>query len=153
MPTLPSGLRLGLSDHLIPEDVGTNFFSCPKNHFWHLDYDIPEGGYLPGDEGLYGYKKTPVPKTIEKLSPYVAVVIRRNEPPKEGWFYWRGEVLSDFPRYTQLTEEDSNVWLEWLAGNQNQEYLDKLLERCRVQAKNNEHAAGWFTVHTSLRPD
>ena len=53
MPTLPSGLRLGLSDHLIPEDVGTNFFSCPKIHFWHLDYDIPEGGYLPGDEGLY----------------------------------------------------------------------------------------------------
>ena len=62
---VPSGFELGLHNFLVPEELGKDFFSCPKGHFWYKKFEEPPaGGYWEGN-GPFKYAHAKVPITFK----------------------------------------------------------------------------------------
>ena len=131
MSGLPSGLTLAIGEFLIPDNIGRKFIGWPEGYFWYKKFDDPPSGGYWDSEVLFHYDHAQTPTTIEELFPYVQVFFRQDD----GNFYWKGDVLSEFPRYIQLSDEDITAWNRWLETEQ-QEWLNNLLEKCRKQSKN-----------------
>lgn len=142
MPTLPSGLTLGLSPEAIPEEMPVHWFECPDGHFW---YEAPDVSLSPPpwsrDEppSFQDYLHAPVPCDRSALAPFVRVM--RRDP--DGVWWWAGDTLADFPRYTVLDDADLAAWRAWLARPEVGATLDAWVERCRAQARGNGGASGF----------
>jgi len=52
-------------------------------------------------------------------------------------------MLSEFPKYGTLSDEDTREWNNWLERNDVQQLLDRAIEKCRVQAEANKDATGY----------
>ena len=63
-----------------------------------------------------------------------------------GMMYWRGEMLSEFPKYGSLSEEDSAEWRKWLETVPVKEFLDSAIIKCQQQAEINKDARGYAVV-------
>ena len=84
----------------------------------------------------------PVPTTRKMMEKYIRVGIGR----EDGKFYWRGEMLSEFPKYGALSEEDGAEWRDWLETLPVEEFLDKAIIKCQQQAEINKDAGGHAVV-------
>ncbi len=147
MPTLPSGLRLALGDKLILKTVERNFFSCPEGHFWYKNFDEPPPGGYWDTQGMFAYAHAEVPTTIEELSPYIQVLVKREDDS----FYWKGDVLSDFPRYIELSSEDLAAWNVWIRSPELEPWLLGKIETCYEQSIEAQKATGFLVVDEFLK--
>ena len=143
--TLPSGLTLMLDgSHIMEPD--RNWFTAPDNYFWYM---TPAEETLPPftrDDSFFRRPETaPVPQSSEGVELYIAVVIGLTD----GMVYWRGDMLSGFPKYGMLSKEDDDVWREWLNTNEVKEFLDRMVIRCQTQAEVNKEAIG-YAVMTNI---
>lgn len=140
MPTLPSGLSLGLSRDAI-FDPGENWFSCPDNHFWYWTPD-PEAGLGPfasGDEIIQIPTHAIVPSSPQEAQDYVRVIVFESETG----FYWPGEWLSSFPKFITLDDLDLAAWQAWLAAPQTIRFLEDTISKCQEFAINSTDAQGY----------
>jgi hypothetical protein len=121
MPVLPSGLKLALLiDHIMEPD--TNWFRAPEGHFWY---------WAPAEENPPPFSDkqvsenapvtAPVPLSREAMKSYVRVCLGI----EDGMMYWRGEMLSEFPKYGTLSEEDNMAWQKWLSRDDVDVFLDR----------------------------
>jgi hypothetical protein len=137
LPVLPSGKVIEISNEAILEP-GTHWNRCPPGHFWYLTPDM-ETNPPPFDsspqELAQDYAHAPIPRTGAEAMNYIYVLHRR----ADGAFSWHGEWLSEYPRPGDLTEEDAVAWRAWLHSEELRQYLEKTLEKCRLQAEVNEH--------------
>lgn len=139
MPLLPSGLKLALTiDHIMEPD--RNWFKSPPGHFW---YWTPTEKNIPPfslDQKLESMPKTaPIPSSREAMECFVRVCIRlENE-----LMYWRGEMLSEFPKYGTLSDEDNKAWREWVNSDKVRAFLDSAIIKCQTQAEINKEAVGY----------
>jgi len=144
MPMLPSGLQLALDTRHIMEPT-TNWFRAPEGHFWFWTPDA--GTKEPPFEFGYGFLQdavtAPVPQSVDEVLPFVRVLLII----EDNKYYWRGETLADFPRFGELTDADHAAWREWVRGESCQEFLERAIKKCRVQAEVNRHAQGFATFH------
>jgi len=135
--TLPSGIELGLYiGHILEPD--RNWFKAPEGHFWYgvPDLEANQPPFGPDDEWLQKYETAPVPKSRVEAEQYARVCIAT----ADGMMFWRGETLSEFPKYGPLGKEDMKAWLEWLATDTVQNFLDKAIVRAATQAEINKEA-------------
>ena len=140
MPTLPSGLRLGISRDAI-FDPGENWFSCPDNHFgyWTPDPEAGVGPFASGEEIIQIPTHAIVPSTTQEAQPYVRVIVLESETS----FYWPGEWLSSFPKSIVLDELDLAAWQAWLASEQTTKFLEDTISKCQEFAVNGRGAQGY----------
>lgn len=111
MPVLPSGLKLALLiDHIMEPD--RNWFKAPANSFWlWVPAEENPPPFSPEQVWEQVPQTAPIPSSREMMEKYVRVCIGL----ENGMMYWRGEMLSEFPKYGTLSEQDSIEWREWLA--------------------------------------
>ena len=107
MPTLPSGLTIGIGHQAIPKSVGSDWFKCPEGHFWYKrpDISITPPPYDGTTEILEDWVHAPVPESIDEVKQYLYVLYRQ----PDGKFQWRGEWLIEFPQTGQLSKEERPV--------------------------------------------
>lgn len=139
MPTLPSGLKLMIDRGHILEPK-KEWFETPENHFWY---------WSPAPENLPPFTKddvweaelasAPVPTSREEMTGYIRVCIGTDD----GMAFWRGEMISDFPKYEKLSEEDLLAWKDWLVMQRTIDFVDETIEKCREQAEVNKTATGY----------
>jgi tetratricopeptide (TPR) repeat protein len=143
MPLLPSGKNLYISRALIL-DPDPNFFNCPEGHFWYRTADtlISPPPYPPGTQVVMGFAHAPVPKDREEVKKYIQVLIGL----EGNAYYWRGDLLSDFPADGELDEADLAAWNEWLESEGTTDFLDGAIEMCRSQAESNVNNSGRLVV-------
>lgn len=149
MPTLPSGLKLGLMiNHIMEPD--RNWFRAPEGHFWYWQ-PVPEISppFVPGQELRSRPATAPVPTSRETVAKHIRVGIGR----EGGRFYWRGETLSEFPQYGSLSEEDAIKWQKWLEIESIQEFMDSVINKCQIQAEINKDATGYAMVTDAIKND
>ena len=143
MPTtLPSGLLLMLDGSAILEP-DRNWFIAPENHFWYMtpaDETLPP--FAQNDIICRRPETAPVPQSREGVEPYIAVVIGLSD----GMVYWRGDMLSDFPRYGMLSRVDDDAWRNWLSSSAVSVFLDRMVIRCHTQAEINKDALGYVVM-------
>ena len=143
MPTLPSGKIFYISRELVLEP-NTNFFHCPEGHFWYRtpDVAINKPPFEPGSTLIMDFAHAPVPMDREEAKRFVQVLIglEGNE------YYWRGDVLSEFPPPGELDEADLAAWNEWEQSDSVREFLDETIEKCRIQADANKNNTGMHAV-------
>jgi hypothetical protein len=140
MPKLPSGLQLAISRDSLFDHEG-NWFSCPDGHFWFWA-PSPEMGPPPYDleaEMTSHAVHAPAPEHREEAKKYLRVLEMR----PDGKYAWRGEWLSEFPKYTKLDERDLAAWNEWLRGPGVDEFLDATIEECHRLAAISRSARGY----------
>ena len=140
MPTLPSGLRLGISRDAI-FDPGENWFSCPDNHFWYWTPD-PEAGVGPfasGEEIIQIPTHAIVPSTTKEAQHYVRVIVFESETG----FYWPGEWLSSFPALIALDDLDQAAWNAWLEAPVTIKFLEDTIAKCQEFAASSSLAQGY----------
>lgn len=141
--TLPSGIELGLLiAHILGPD--RNWFKAPEGHFWYgvPDLEANQPPFGPEDEWLQKYVTAPVPKSRAEVEQYVRVCIGTDDE----MMYWRGETLSDFPKYGPLSKADMKTWLEWLDTDTVKNFLDKAIARAATQAEINKEAQDFVIV-------
>ena len=143
MPELPSGLKLGLLDDAL-FDPGTNWFTCPDNHFWYWapDDDMGPPPFPRGSEIVQSPKHAAVPDDIEGVKAFIRVVVFG----EDGGGYWTGEWLSTFPAHITLDTADTAAWQKWLSDTAQTTYFEKTLERCRAYAKRSAGARGYAVI-------
>ena len=143
---LPSGLKLALSrDALF--DHGGNWTKCPEEHFWFWA-PAPELGPPPFDlladvEIMQIAEHAPAPKNREEVKAFIRVLEMRTDE-KLGW---RGEWLSTFPRYTNLSTEDIAAWNKWIESPETKTFLDEALAECTRLANLSHKAQGYVLLH------
>jgi hypothetical protein len=135
MPRLPSGRQLAIS-HANFIAPGTHCFACPEKHFWYQTPDLainpPPYGPLEGDI-IMDFAHAPVPETREEAARYVIVLFERSEDR----YYWPGHWLGDFERPEDWSDRDWKSWQEWLSTPRVQDYLDRVIGKCRAQSEEN----------------
>jgi hypothetical protein len=140
MPTLPSGLTLGISREAL-FDPGVNWFSCPENHFWYWTPD-PETGLGPfpsGHEIVQIPKHAAVPASTEEAKQYVRVIVFDSDTT----FYWPGEWLSPFPALITLDDLDLAAWQAWLGEPERVKFLEDTIAKCQELAISSRCAQGY----------
>lgn len=150
MPTLPSGLRLGISRDAI-FDPGENWFSCPDNHFWYWTPD-PEAGLGPfasGDEIIQIPTHAIVPSSPQEAQDYVRVIVFESETG----FYWPGEWLSSFPKFITLDDLDLAAWQAWLVTPQTLRFLEDTISKCQEFAIISTDAQGYAVFSSGAEHD
>ena len=142
MPVLPSGLKLALLiDHIMEPD--RNWFKAPENHFWLWTPAKENRPPFSPDQVWEQVPETaPIPSSREMMEKYVRVCIGL----ENGMMYWRGEMLSEFPKYGALSEEDSIEWRKWLETEKVGDFLDHAIEKCKIQAAINQDATGYVVL-------
>jgi len=140
MPDLPSGLKLGLIDDAA-FDPGTNWFTCPDNHFWYWasDEDMGPPPFSKGSEVVRSPKHAAVPDDIEGMKAFIRVVFIDDDET----FYWTGEWLSTFPAHITLDAADTAAWQAWVNDPARTAFLERSLERCRACARHSAGARGY----------
>ena len=75
MPTLPSGLHLGISRQAL-FDHGGNWFSCPDGSFWYWvpDPEMGPGPFPEGTEIIQVAQHAPVPISREEAKKFIQVL-------------------------------------------------------------------------------
>jgi hypothetical protein len=134
---------LALWDQALIE-TDANWFSCPNGHFWYWAA-APEMGEPPFSkdaEVLTMPAHAPVPRNREEAKQFVQVL----EMEPDGSGIWRGEWLSEFPKYRHLTFADKIAWDAWLRRQETDQYLDALVERCDGLARRASDAKGYVTL-------
>jgi hypothetical protein len=120
-----------------------NWFRAPEDHFWYWapseEYSPP---FAPDPNMTFDAVTAPIPSTREAMEQFVRVLIYG--PDDE--LYWRGEMLSEFPKYGMLSDEDIKAWLDWLATDDIKEFLDRAIAKCKTQAAINKEASGWAVI-------
>ena len=149
MPELPSGLKLALLiDHIMEPDL--NWFKAREGHFWLW---VPAPEYPPPFSPSQVWEQfpdtAPVPTTREMVAKYIRVCIGL----ESGMMYWRGEMLSDFPKYGSLSEEDFVEWSNWLDTQPVKEFLDSAITKCKMQVEVNKDAIGYAVVSDAKESD
>ncbi|MBW2271601.1 MAG: hypothetical protein JRH16_23885, partial [Deltaproteobacteria bacterium] len=135
MPQLPSGRQLAIS-HANVIAPGTHCFACPEKHFWYRTPDLainpPPYGPLEGDI-IMDFAHAQVPENREEAARYVIVLFGRSEDR----FYWPGHWLGEFERPADWNDRDWKSWSEWLSTPRVQNYLDRVITKCRAQSEEN----------------
>jgi len=80
-----------------------------------------------------------VPVNREEVRRFIQVL----EMDEDGRYAWRGEWLSQFPRYTDLDEADLSAWLEWLDTRERINFLDETVAKCERLAERASSATGY----------
>jgi hypothetical protein len=149
--TLPSGLIVWLSaNHIMEPD--RNWFKAPKNHFWHAipDDEVNSPPFAREDTFIRRYVHSPIPASREEMAQYVHVNIGHSDDS----LYWRGDVLSDFPRYGPLDADDMAAWNTWKASDEVQQFLDRVIAYCKTQsAILDETAVGYVVLSDVTETD
>ena len=146
MPQLPSGLTLALFNGSLIEHEG-NWFECPKDHFWFWKA-APEMGpppYDPHTEIMQIAEHAKAPSSRAQAKQFIRVL----EMLENGNFGWRGEWLSDFPRYLTLDELDKIAWERWLNTPDTLAFLDQTIEKCSQLAELSQNAVGYVVTAAS----
>ena len=68
---------------------------------------------------------------------------------ENGDFGWRGEWLSDFPRYLMLDKLDKIAWETWLSTPDTLAFLDQTIEKCSQLAELSQNAVGYVVTAAS----
>jgi hypothetical protein len=150
MPQLPSGLTLALFNGSLIEHEG-NWFACPKGHFWFLKA-APEMGPPPYDPHtviMQIPEHAKVPSSRAQAKQFIRVL----EMLENGHYGWRGEWLSDFPRYLTLNELDKIAWERWLNTPSTLAFLDETILTCSQLAELSQNAVGYVVTTASTEPD
>ena len=149
MPTLPSGLKLDLHKGLITEPA-RNGKKAPEGHFWYW-LPAPETPPPFGCEDRYDLvpKSAPVPPSRAAAKQYIQVLF---EQP-DGKYYWRGEMLSEFPKYGVMTSDDIHAWLEWLDTETVQAFFDDVIAQCATQAEINQEGKDYVILQRTRDGD
>ena len=142
MPTLPSGLKLALyKGHIMEPD--RNWVKAPEGHFWYwVPAEETPPPYVYKDDYELMPESAPVPESREAAGSYIRVLF---ELPGGGYF-WRGEMLSEFPKYGILSDEDQHFWLEWLKTEPVEQFFDSVIAQCATQVEINKEAIGYVTI-------
>jgi hypothetical protein len=139
MPTLPSGLKLAIYiGHIMKPDL--NWFKAPEGHFWY--WTPAEENPPPFSSGQVweaSPASAPVPVDREQMKQHVRVLIGL----PNGNVYWRGEMLTDFPRYGTLSSEDMEAWKEWSESDKVGDFIDSGIVKCETQSEVNKGAKGY----------
>ena len=140
MPTLPSGLTIGIGHQAIPKSVGPDWFKCPAGHFWYKrpDISITPPPYDGTTEILEDWVHAPVPGVIEEVKQYLYVLYRQ----PDGKFQWRGEWLNEFPQPGRLSKEDEEAWNAWIGSELALPFLRRAIDVCCQQAESNSQCSG-----------
>ena len=74
---------------------------------------------------------------------------------EDGNYGWRGEWLSDFPKYLTLNELDLIAWERWLNTPDTLAFLDETIEKCSKLATSSQNAVGYVvtTASSEQRPE
>jgi hypothetical protein len=146
MPTLPSGLRFGISRNAL-FDHGGNWFNCPDGYFWYWvpDVNMGPGPFESGTEIVQVAQHAPTPKSRDEAKKFIHVL----EFTDDTNYVWRGEWLDSFPRFQILSNDDIKVWNDWLNGPSGQDFLDKTIEECQRLAEVSRHSRGFAVVQSS----
>ena len=146
MPLLPSGKDFYIGNVLILEP-NNNFFECPEGHFWYQtpDLAINRPPFVRGRQIILDFVHAPVPKDREEAKRYIQVLIGL----EGNAYYWRGEMLSNFPADGELDDADLAAWHEWLESDQTNAFLDKTIELCRAQAESNRYNTSIVGMRTT----
>ena len=137
-----------LMDHIMEPDI--NWFKAPEGHFWFwtpADENPPP--FKPEDESENVPTTAPVPDTIESMSNYIRVCIGLDN----GMMYWRGEMVSDFPKYGTLSDEDNIFWQEWLKSDAVVNFLNSAILKCKTQSDVNKQATGYAVIQSNGEQD
>ncbi len=140
---LPSGILIGSSAlHIMEPD--RNWVRAPENHFWHSipDEDISPPPYTRDDTIMMQYVHAPIPESRDEMARYVHVTFGL----PDGMMYWRGDLLSDFPRYGTLDAADYAAWETWKASDEVQAFLDHVIVHCKMQATINREARDYLLI-------
>ncbi|MDA0240639.1 MAG: hypothetical protein O3A84_11530 [Proteobacteria bacterium] len=150
MPDLPSGLNLAISRQAL-FDHGGNWFKCPDGSFWYWvpDPEIGPPPFDPDDEILLIAEHAPVPETREEAKRFIRVL----EMTDDGKYGWRGEILSLFPRYTELDTRDLEAWNAWINRTETENFLDDTIAECQRLAVISQHARGYAMVEGTGEPE
>ena len=143
MPQLPSGISLALSRQAL-FDHGGNWFNCPEGHFWFWEAD-PEMGSPPFDldqEILLVAQHVKAPRDQHEVKQFIQVL----EMDGDGTYGWRGEWLSNFPRYFDLCELDAAAWNAWLDRPEMEEFLNDTIAECHRLVEVSRGAKGYATM-------
>lgn len=140
MPTLPSGLTIGIGHQAIPKSVSPDWFKCPAGHFWYKrpDISITPPPYDGTTEILEDWVHARVPEAIDEVKQYLYVLYRQ----PDGKFQWHGEWLNEFPQPGQLSEEDEEDWSAWISCELALRFLRNAIDVCRQQAETNQMCSG-----------
>jgi hypothetical protein len=140
MPTLPSGLTIGIGHQAIPKFVGPDWFKCPEGHFWYKrpDISITPPPYDGMTEILEDWVHSPVPEDIDEVKQYLYVLYRQ----PDGKFQWRGEWLNEFPQPGQLSKEDEVAWNTWISSELALPFLRNAIKVCHQQTESNRECSG-----------
>ena len=146
MPKLPSGLELllDISDIMEPD---LNWFKAPDGHFWYwraADENPPP--FTAKDELYRQPQSAPVPLTRDEMKKFVRVIVK--EP--DGDYFWEGDYLAEFPFFRSLSLEDLAVWNKWLDRPELHDFLDKGIQKCRIQSEINKDASGWAVIRNGI---
>jgi len=140
VPKLPSGLNIAISDDAILSP-NEEWFQCPEGHFWYQTPDI-KMNKPPFDRDtivLQDFVNAPVPDSHEEAKKYIHVYLAYENDD----YYWKGDWLSDFPKDGDLTGDDLIVWNEWLNSPDVLDYIDRAIEKCKVQAESDKCNLGY----------
>lgn len=142
MPILPSGLELLLDVSEIMEP-DLNWFKAPVGHFWYWRAADENPPPFKAEDQLYRQPQSaPVPKNREEMKKFVRVIVK--EPG--GIYFWEGDFLAEFPFFRCLSSEDLVAWNQWLDRPELDDFLDKGIKKCQIQAEINKDASGWTLI-------
>lgn len=150
MPQLPSGLQLAISrDALF--DHGGNWFECPAGHFWYWgpSEEMGEPPFSLEAEIMQKAEHAPAPRNREEAKRFLRVLEMRDD----GKYGWRGEWLSGFPRYTELSNSDFAAWNAWLDRPETARFLDETVAECERLAEVSRRATGYAVLTDVSEPD
>ena len=139
VPKLPSGRNLAITRGAL-FDHGGNWVECPDGHFWYWT-PAPEMGPPPYDingEGSSMPQHALVPTTRNEAKQFIQVA----ELNDSGMYAWGGELLSSFPRYMELDEEDLAAWNDWVNRPETEQFIDDFIIECQRLAEVSRHARG-----------
>jgi len=131
MPTLPSGLTVAIhKGHLIETDE--NWFHAPENHFWYWTPTEDNPPPFNSDDEWEAHPESgPAPRTMDEAKKYIRVVAELDN----GNYYWRGDFLSDFPNYHQISDDDLKAWQAWTESEQVTTFIKNFIFECHELAE------------------
>ena len=146
MPTLPSGLHLGISRQAL-FDHGGNWFSCPDGSFWYWvpDPEMGPGPFPEGTEIIQVAQHAPVPISREEAKKFIQVL----EFIDDTNYVWRGEWLDTFSKFQSLSDEDMIAWQAWIESENTKGFLDATIAECMRLAEVSRNVTGHAILSSS----
>jgi hypothetical protein len=103
----------------------------------------------PDGEILQIAEHAAVPKDREGAKRFIRVLEHRND----GKLGWRGEWLSSFPLYTELSIDDLRAWNAWISRPETDRFLDETIAKCKRLSEMSRNAQGYAVLGGKGEPN